>query len=195
MHRGFGYVAALAIGLAAWSSVSASQDCTASLPQPPPGWTTLPLHAASKSTLKVVLALNCRDCAPELWVEVGTGPANASMRAGPKGVAWAQEAATAPNARAQLLAGLLASTRAGNPECLVQADIDGVTLVGAASFVAMRTRMKCPPAETETTIVSYTTFDGRCLNDVAVVWKNAANLTPQTMSRVYDLLAGLKFGP
>lgn len=195
MRHRLGWVAAVAMGLASWSSSAAAQACVATLPQPPHGWTTLPLPAAKKPLLKGALALHCQDCAPQLWVEVATGPATASMRAGPKGAAWAQQVSTVPGARTEALAGLLTSARAGNPECTVQGEIEGVTTVTDASFVAMRARLKCLPADNETTILSYAAFDGNCLNDVAVVWKSAADLSPQTMNRVHDLLARLTFGP
>jgi hypothetical protein len=186
------FIAALAIGMAGWSAVAASQDCPASVAQLPQGWASMPLPASTKTSLKPVALLKCSDCVPELGAEVGSGLSARSMR--PTGLAWAETIVSSPIARAKFLGGVLTGMRSRAPGCIITGEIDGVTTTDALGFVTATTRERCLPQQTEVTELSYSGYDGKCLHQLSVAWKGTAELGPQARGRVHDLLQSIKFG-
>jgi hypothetical protein len=193
-RRGVRGIAVLAIGAAGWSSGAASQECPASVPRVPAGWAVTAPQAADLGMLTLVLSFHCSDCTPALTARVSTAPATASTRAGSSGSAWAEHGAGSPTIRAGMLDGMLADMRRRTPQCTAQGEVDGVTTVGAASFITIGTWNRCAPAGNELGELTFAGFDGRCLNAVAIGWKGSPRLTSEARSRVHELLTSLRFG-
>lgn len=189
--HGWKGVLALAIGLT--SGTAAGQSCPVGLSGLPAGWSEVPVTIRSTTpTLGAERQLRCDACAPQVTAIIAAGPRPGAFSK--TGLAWAQEGATAPRARAQLLSGILSSVRARSPDCIVTGELHGVSTTSTLAFITATTTLRCLPEQSEATQLSYVAYDGRCLYDVVFAWKGPAAMANQVRERAHDLLNRLEPG-
>ncbi|WP_421996584.1 hypothetical protein [Reyranella sp.] len=185
--------AVLALAISLTGGTAAGQTCPVGLGGLPAGWSEVPVTI--RSTTPILGAgrqLRCDGCTPQVTAIIAAGPRPGAF---PKtGLAWAQEGATAPQARAQLLSGILSAVRARSPECIVTGELDGVSTTSALAFITATTSLRCLPEQSEATQLSYVAYDGRCLYDVVFAWKGPAALANHVRGRAHDLLNRLEPG-